>query len=88
MWYRGIAQDKRYSQDLDDYRRLYPAIDEVQRLLEWELTRNPNVGDQLPTALDFRTYRTPSHEDVPSFHILYSFDENTIYLHSIQPVTE
>jgi hypothetical protein len=85
MYLRDIALDARYAQDLDGFRRQYPALDDVQAALEWELANKPTTGEPLDFAPDFRRYTTKASVNTPTFHILYSFDENKVYLHSIHP---
>ena len=86
MYLRDVALDPRYAQDLDAFRRLYPSIDDVQAALEWELANKPTVGEPLDFAPDFRRYTTKASTEIPAFHILYSFDEHKVSLHSIHPV--
>lgn len=88
MYLRDVVEELRYSQDLDNFRRRYPHMDEVQALLVWELSNNPTLGNSLYFAPDFRLYETSRYEAMPVFYILYTFDENRVYLHSIEPKPE
>jgi len=83
MYLRGVVEEPRYSQDLDNLREQYPQIDEVQRRISWELSRIPRAGEPLEGAPDFRFFTTAPFEDVPTFLILYDFDEENVYLRSI-----
>lgn len=86
FYLRDVVEEPRYSQDLDLLRRQFPSLDEIHADLTWELSLHPAVGQPIAFALDFRLYTTVPTNDTPAFHILYSFDKNKVYLHSIQPV--
>lgn len=83
MYLRSVIEEPRYSQDLDNLREQYPQIDEVQRHISWELSRNPRGGEPLEDAPDFRFFTTTPFEDVPPFRVLYDFHEENVYLRSI-----
>jgi hypothetical protein len=86
MYLRDVVEEARYAQDLDNYRRLFPEIDDLQAIIVWILSRQPTSGEPLAVAPDFRVFTTEQTATMPAFHILYSFDENNVYLHSIQKV--
>lgn len=83
---RTVIEEQRFTQDIDNFRRIYARIDDVQRAITWQLSRNPLIGTPLPMAPDFRVYETDSVGSTPAFWVLYSFDVNCVYLHSIEPV--
>jgi hypothetical protein len=85
---RGVIEDPLYQQDLDNFRRLYPEIDEVQRLLGNELSAHPTAGIPWAIAPDFRAYKTSAYRSVPPFWIVYRFDETTVTLLSIKIADE
>jgi hypothetical protein len=86
MYLRDVVEEPRYAQDLDNYRRLFPEIDDLQIIIVWTLSRKPTSGEALAVAPDFRVFTTEPIANMPAFHILYSFDENFVYLHSLQKV--
>jgi len=83
---RDVVEEPRYTQDLESLRRQFPSLDEIHADLTWELSQHPTAGIPLPFASDFRLYTTTPTKDTHAFHILYTFDENKVYLHSIQSV--
>jgi hypothetical protein len=84
MYLRDVVEEPRYSEDLDHYRRLYSAIDDVQAIISWTLSRQPTIGQPLLVAPDFRVFTTSPFQDMPAFWVLYTFDTERVYLHSIQ----
>jgi hypothetical protein len=88
MYLRDVVEDPRFTQDLDSYRQLYANMDDVYQDITWTLSRHPRVGDPLPVAPDFRLYTTTAIGDTPAFWVLYTFDSDKVYLHSLQHVTE
>lgn len=88
MYLRDVVEEPRYTEDLDNYRRLYPEIDDVQAIISWTLSRQPTIGLPIPFASDFRLFGTTAFKNVPAFWILYSLDAERVYLHSIQRANE
>lgn len=87
MYLRAIIEEPRFTQDIDSYRRLYSHIDDVHEDLTWVLSRDPRLGEPLAVAPDFRLYTTTAIGDTPAFWVLYTFDAERVYLHSIEPVS-
>jgi len=85
---RDVVAESRFSQDLDNFREKYPQIDDVFMAVSWTLARDPRQGTPLPVAPDFYVFETTPIGNVPAFWILYNFDEQKVYLQSIEPVTE
>jgi hypothetical protein len=83
MYLRDIVQEPRYGQDLDDLRRFYPEMDQVQASIGWELSRDPRAGEPREYAPDFHLFLTGEAGDTPAFYILYSYDTDKVYLHTI-----
>lgn len=88
MCLRGVVEEPRYSQDLDRFRRMYSLVDDVHEDLTWILSRHPREGKTLTFAPDFWLYTTTAIGDTPAFWILYTFDTERVYLHSIEPVND
>lgn len=88
MWYRDIVEEPRYSEDLDHLRSLYSELDDVQEIISWTLSRDARIGQPLPYAPDFRVITTSPIGSTPSFWVLYTFDTNHVYLHSLAIATE
>ncbi|MEO8395905.1 MAG: hypothetical protein ABI700_23115 [Chloroflexota bacterium] len=86
MYLREIVEEHRVLDDITHYRERYPGFDDFYQAMTGKLSENPRIGDPLSYAPDFRLYTTVSTNDAPAFNILYTFDENKVYLHSIQPV--
>jgi hypothetical protein len=59
-------------------------MDDVHQALTWELSRRPSAGIPLDKAPDFRFFKTTAFGDTPSFWVLYSYDAENVYLHSIE----
>lgn len=85
MWLRDVVEEPRYTEDLDNLRRAYPEIDDIQAIISWTLSRTPRIGEPLSIAPDFRVFTTSPAGKLPSFWVLYTFDGDRVYLHSIQP---
>jgi hypothetical protein len=83
---RTVVEEPRFSQDLDGFRRIYEGMDDVYTAVAWALSRDPRLGEQLRVAPDFRVLTTTAAHDTPSFWILYTFDAEHVYLHSIEEV--
>ena len=61
-------------------------MDEVYDSLTWDLSRNPRRDTALPKARDFYFFETNPTGNTPAFWVLYTFDENKVYIHSIEAV--
>jgi hypothetical protein len=83
MHLRDVVEEPRFTQDLDSYRRLYANMDAVHQDITWKLSRQPAIGIILPFAPDFRLFTTKSIGETPAFWVLYTFDEERVYLHSL-----
>jgi hypothetical protein len=88
FYLRDIVEEPRYSQDLDNFQHLYPDMDIVQGQIAWNLSKRPTVGNRLEFVPDFWIYETTATQDHPAFTVLYTFDENKVYLHSLHPDVE
>jgi hypothetical protein len=86
MSLRTVIEEPRFTQDIDGFRRKYPRIDEVHLAITWILARTPFAGTPLEVAPDFRVFETTAVGDTPAFWVLYTFDHEKVYLHSIEPV--
>jgi hypothetical protein len=86
MYLRDVVEESRFTQDLDGYRRLYSNMDDVHQIITWTLSRQPMVGDALSFAPDFRLFTTTPIGKTPPFWVLYTFDAERVYLHSLQHV--
>jgi len=81
---RDVVEEKRFTQDLDAFRELYSNMDDVHQSITWTLSRDPRVGEPLEVAPDFRLFTTTPIGKTPAFWVLYTFDADCIYLHSLQ----
>jgi hypothetical protein len=88
MYLRDVVEEPRFAQDMDGYRRLYANMDYVYLDIAWRLSRDPRIGDSLDKAPDFRLYTTTAVGNMPAFWVLYTFDAERVYLHSIQRADE
>lgn len=86
MYLRDVVEEPRFTQDIDFYRSRYPRIDDVHASVTWSLSRDPRLGSPLPVAPDFYVFETTPIGSTPAFWVLYTFDQNKVYLHSIEPV--
>jgi hypothetical protein len=85
MYLRDVVEKKHFSADFDQLRELHPQLEATHEWLTWALANNPRLGKLLEVAPDFRAVMTPALEDTPSFWVLYTFDADKVYLHSIAP---
>lgn len=83
---RTVVEEKNFAADLDGYRRVYSDIEEVYSNLSLLLAMNPRLGIPLVQAPDYHIYQTDPLGNAPSFWIMYTFDTERVYLHSIEPV--
>jgi hypothetical protein len=81
---RDVIEEKRFTQDLDAFRKLYSDMDDVHQIITWTVSRNPRVGEPLEVAPDFRLFMTNAIGKTPAFWVLYTFDDEHVYLHSLQ----
>jgi hypothetical protein len=47
---RDVIEEKRFTQDLDAFRKLYSHIDDVHQSITWTLSHDPRVGESLEVA--------------------------------------
>jgi hypothetical protein len=83
---RTVIEETRFTNDLDNYRRLYPNVDKVYLEMTWLLATQPRVGEALDFAPDFWRYQTSAVGEVSPFWILYTFDDNHVWLQSMEPI--
>jgi len=86
VFIRDIVEEKRFTQDLDNFRKIYARMDEVFYAFSWALAKDPRLGTSLEQAPDFWLFETTEAGDTPAFWVLYSFDQQKVHLHSIEPV--
>lgn len=84
MWLRTIVEEQRFLEDFDNFRRLYPGLDKLHITITYTLARHPRVGNPLEIAPDFRSLYIQARSETPAFWLLYTFDENNVYLHSLK----
>jgi hypothetical protein len=84
MSLRDVIEEPRFAQDLDAFRKIYSNMDDVHQSITWTLSRDPRIGDSLEVASDFRLFTTTAIGKTPAFWVLYTFDDEQVYLHSLQ----
>lgn len=88
MSLRNVVEEPRFSQDIDGFRKIYARMDDVYIGIAWSLSHDPRIGEQLRVAPDFRLLTTTAVDDTPAFWVLYTFDTENVYLHSLEEVKE
>ena len=84
---RDVVEEPHFAQDIDSFRSKYNHIEELHEWITNTLSANPRYGEPLKQAPEFYLLTTPIIADTPSFWVFYRFDENYVYLLSIEPVT-
>jgi hypothetical protein len=84
MSLRDVVEEPRFTLDLDDYRDSYDNMDDVLSSITWALSNDPRAGEALEVAPDFRLFTTTAIGDTPVFWVLYTFDAERVYLHSLK----
>jgi hypothetical protein len=85
---RDVVEEPRFAQDIDGYQAKYAHIDALHEWVTGTLSENPRAGRPFKEAPDIRVLTTPPIEDVPAFWVVYTFDENKVYLLSIRLVSD
>jgi hypothetical protein len=85
---RTCREEKSFEDDLARLTAKYPCIQNVCDDMTWELSRNPEVGAELAGDPDYRIFHTTAYGNTPSFRVLYSFDDDMVYLWAIEPTGE
>ncbi|MEO8393325.1 MAG: hypothetical protein ABI700_10065 [Chloroflexota bacterium] len=85
---KEIVEEQRFSKDIDSFRGKYTHIDELQEWISNTLPGNPRIGRPFKEDPELYVLTTPVLQDTPSFWVVYFFDENKIYLRSIEPVRD
>ncbi len=79
---RTCRNENSFENDLARMASCYPHIEKVFDDITWELSRNPRVGTPSANDPDLWIFHT---NQLPSFRVLYSFDDNMVYLWAIEP---
>lgn len=87
---RQIIEETTFQESIDEYSVLFPQLEDVKASVSWLLSRRPYAGDSLPIATYF-TYTTTAVGRMPSFVILYQYEEDPsgdapVYLVNIRPL--
>ncbi len=82
---RQIVEEKAVSDTIDSYSSI-DRLDEDWEGLKWLLSRS---ADKLAHPLfkghgNFYLYKKKGLADLPDIVVLYSYDDSTVYLHSIR----
>lgn len=85
---RDVVEEERFTTDIDAIAQKNGRIYEVRDAVAWALSRDPRLGTPIEQATDFRVYETTPSGDIPAYWILYTFDTQKVYLHSIQEVQD
>ena len=85
---RTVVEQPNFADDLDGYRQVYAEMEDVYESLCFTLAENPRQGTPLREAPSFRLYKTKSAGQTPAFWILFTFDSERVYLHSIEPMRD
>lgn len=83
---RSVVEEPNFTSDLDSFRRLYNDMESAYEAFSFALAESPRIGERMRQAPDFWIYTTKPVGEVPAFWILYRFDSDYVYLHSIEPV--
>ncbi len=78
---RTCRNEKSFENDLARLARSHPHIEKVFDDITWELSRNPQVGTRSANDPDLWIYHI---NDLPSFLVLYGFDDSMVYLWAIE----
>jgi len=84
MSLRDVVEEPRFTLDLDYYRQSYDNMDDVHSSITWALSNDPRTGEALEVAPDFRLFTTTAIGNIPAFWVLYTFDADRVYLHSLE----
>ena len=72
------------------YRRNYPDLEQAYKSIKKRLLDNPAIGVPLKSAPDFRLYTTEPIADeqgeTQGFYVVYDYDLDHIYMHSVRKV--
>lgn len=88
MYHREVVDQPRAVPDIDFYRERYTDFEEAFRLISTELNINTFAHEPLKFAPDYRLYTSEPIGDAPGFYVLYTLDENKVYIESMHPVSE
>jgi hypothetical protein len=84
MSLRDVVEEEHFTQDLDAFRKLYSHMDDVHRSITWTLSRVARIGEPLEVAPDFSLFTTTPIGKAPAVWVLYTFEAERVYLHSLQ----
>jgi hypothetical protein len=87
--HRTVREEKPFQTTIDRLRGTYSRIDEVWEAICWDLCRDPVRGAALSSDSRFRITETDSYVSaMPSFWVLFSYDDDMVYLWGLAPVPE
>jgi len=81
-----VIPTRRYLKQIENYRRTFPRIDEVNEGIVWVLQKDPLWGAEVPDMPSHRILKTYPISPHTEFYVLFEYDEsdNKIYLLSIK----